>query len=124
MAICLERGANGLPLVQLMRLPPIVSCSLNNNVLTFLVLAYPGCRGKEATKRVSFSCSLSNLLRSRIYDFQLSSIFVSLVFMALLSSAMYFPFSDKLLSMFNLFLPVAGFPIIFTCDALLAWYIP
>jgi len=40
MVICLERGANGLHMVQLMPLPPIISIQ---NGSAFLVPAYPGC---------------------------------------------------------------------------------
>ena len=48
--ICLERGAV-LHMAQLMRLPLTVSCSSKIQIgFTFLVLAYPGCPGKEAVK--------------------------------------------------------------------------
>jgi len=48
--ICLERGAY-LHMAQLMRLPLTVSCSIKIQIgFTFLVLAYPGCPGKEAVK--------------------------------------------------------------------------
>jgi len=48
MVICLERGANNLHMVWLMPLPP---CFIKIQIgLTFLVLAYPGCPGKEAIK--------------------------------------------------------------------------
>ena len=48
--ICLERGAD-LHMAQLMPLPLTVSCSSKIQIgLTFLVLAYPGCPGKEAVK--------------------------------------------------------------------------
>jgi len=51
--ICLERGANDLHMVQLMPLPPIISCFFKiQNGSTFLVPAYPGCHGKEAIKWV------------------------------------------------------------------------
>ena len=46
MVICLERGANDLYMVQLMPLPP-------NHLLLHQNLAYPGCPGKEAAKRLS-----------------------------------------------------------------------
>ena len=52
MVICLERGADCLHMVQLMPLPspnPIISCVIEIQTgFTFLVLAYPGCPGKEA----------------------------------------------------------------------------
>ena len=47
--ICLEWGANDLHMVH-----PIISCFIKIHIgLTFLVLAYPGCPGKEAIKQVS-----------------------------------------------------------------------
>ena len=46
MVICLERGANDLHMAQLM-IPPPHRLLLG---LTFLVPAYPGCRGKEVVK--------------------------------------------------------------------------
>jgi len=50
MVICLERGAD-LHIAQLMPLPLTVSCSSKIQIgFTFLVLAYPGCPGKEAVK--------------------------------------------------------------------------
>jgi len=53
MVICLERGANDLHIVQLMQLPPIISCFIKiHNVSTFLVLAFVGCPGKEAITQV------------------------------------------------------------------------
>jgi len=43
-----------LYMVQLMPLPPIISCFMKIQVdLTFLMPAYPGCPGKEAIKQVS-----------------------------------------------------------------------
>jgi len=52
--VCLERGANDLrDMVQMMPLPPQhdISCFIKIKTgLTFLVLAYPGCSGKEAVK--------------------------------------------------------------------------
>ena len=58
MVICLERGANDLHIVQLMPLPPLVSCFIKIQIgLTFLVPAYPGFPEKEAVKRVSVSLS-------------------------------------------------------------------
>jgi len=57
MVICLEQGVNDLHMVHLMPLPvchPIISCFIKiQNSLTFLVLAYPVCPGKEAVKQVS-----------------------------------------------------------------------
>jgi len=48
--ICLERGAD-LHMAKLMPLPLTVSCSRKIQIgFTFLVLAYPGCPGKEAVK--------------------------------------------------------------------------
>jgi len=48
--ICLEQGAN-LHTAQLMPLLLTVSCSSKIQIgFTFLVLAYPGCPGKEAVK--------------------------------------------------------------------------
>jgi len=50
MVICLERGADML-MAQLMPLPLTVSCSSKIQIrFTILVLAYPGCPGKEAIK--------------------------------------------------------------------------
>ena len=50
MVICLERGAD-LHMAQLMPLPLTVSCSSKIQIgFTVLVLAYPGCPGKEAVK--------------------------------------------------------------------------
>jgi len=54
MVICLEWGANDFHMVQLMPLHPIISCFIEIQVcLIFLVLAYPGCPGKEAVIWVS-----------------------------------------------------------------------
>ena len=54
--ICVERGADCLHMAQLMPLPsenPIISCLISIQTdFTFLVLAYPGCPGKEAIKQV------------------------------------------------------------------------
>jgi len=48
--ICLERGAD-LHMAQLMPLPLTVSCSSKIQIgFTYLVLAYPGCPGKEDVK--------------------------------------------------------------------------
>ena len=50
MVICLEQGAD-LRMAQLMPLPLTVSCFSKIQIgFTFLVLAYPGCPGKEAVK--------------------------------------------------------------------------
>jgi len=57
MVICLERCANDLHIIQLMPLPPTVSCLIQIQIgFTFLVLAYPGRPGKETAKRVSSIC--------------------------------------------------------------------
>jgi len=49
--IFLERGANGLCMVQLMPLPPHhLLLQENPEWFTFLVPAYPGCPGKKAIK--------------------------------------------------------------------------
>ena len=48
--ICLEQGADELQMVQLMPLPPIISCFTKIQIgLTFLVSAYPGWPGKATT---------------------------------------------------------------------------
>jgi len=60
MVISLERDANDLIAFQLMPLPPhpIVSCFIKIQIgLTFMLLAYPGCHGKEAVKWVSVCLS-------------------------------------------------------------------
>ena len=50
--VCLEQGAD-LHTAQLMPLPFTVSCFSKIQIgFTFLVLAYPGCPGKGAVKRV------------------------------------------------------------------------
>ena len=52
MFICPERGTNNLRMFQLMPLPPhhlLLHCVV---ISTFLVLAYPGCPGKEAIKQM------------------------------------------------------------------------
>ena len=52
MVICLEQGANELHMVQLMPMPPIFSCFIKIQiVLTFLVPANLGRRGKEVVRR-------------------------------------------------------------------------
>jgi len=57
MVICLEQGASGMHMVQLMPLPPIISCFIKIQIgLTVLVSAYPGCSGKEAIKQVFLKC--------------------------------------------------------------------
>jgi len=51
------RGANDLHMVQLMPLPPILSCFIKMQVdLTFLVPVYPGCPGRG----VCLSCLSRN----------------------------------------------------------------
>jgi len=51
MVICLEQGANNLHMVQLMPVPPIISCLFKIQIgLFFLVPAYAGCLGKKAVK--------------------------------------------------------------------------
>jgi len=57
MAVCLEQGANDSHMIQLMPLPPRHCFIKIQTGLTFLVLAYPGCRGKEAIKWVSVTLS-------------------------------------------------------------------
>ena len=53
MVICLERGANDLHMVQLMPLPPHhLLLRQNAEWFIILVLAYPGCPGKKAVKRL------------------------------------------------------------------------
>ena len=53
MAICLERGANDLHMVQQMPLPPRhLLLQQNPEWFILLVLAYPGCPGKKAVKRL------------------------------------------------------------------------
>jgi len=53
MVICLDQGANDLHMVQLMPLPPIISCFIKIQIgLTFVLPAYPGCSGKDAAKWV------------------------------------------------------------------------
>jgi len=48
MVICLESGAHGLHMVQLMPLPPIICCFIKiQNGSVFLVPAYPDCPGKR-----------------------------------------------------------------------------
>ena len=54
MVICLEGSENDLHMVQLMPVPPHLSHFIKIHIgLTFVVLAYPGCPGKEANKWVS-----------------------------------------------------------------------
>jgi len=53
MVVCLERGANDLHMVQLMPLPPLyLMLQQNPEWFILLVLAYPGCPGKKAVKRL------------------------------------------------------------------------
>jgi len=47
MVICLERGANGLHMVQLMPLPPHHLFIKIQNCSAFVVLAYPDGPGKR-----------------------------------------------------------------------------
>jgi len=57
--MCLECGANDLHIVQLMPLPPIISCFIEIQIgLTLIVPTYPSCPGKESIKRVSVCFSL------------------------------------------------------------------
>ena len=62
MVICLEHGADCLHMVQLMPLHPKTPSSLvsfkSNSGFTFLVSVYPGCPGKQAIERVSYSSSV------------------------------------------------------------------
>jgi len=52
--ICLEWGANDCIWSSWCHCHPIISCFIKIRIgLTFMVPAYPGCRGKEAVKRVS-----------------------------------------------------------------------
>jgi len=54
MVICVERGADDLHVVQMMPLPPVISCFIELQIgLTFLVLAYPVLLEKESVERVS-----------------------------------------------------------------------
>jgi len=49
MVIYLAQGANDMPVVQLMPLLPVIFCFIKiQNGLTFVMLAYHGCPGKEA----------------------------------------------------------------------------
>jgi len=55
MVICVEQGADCLHMVQLMALhpkPPPSFASFKSRLVFELMLAYPGCPGKEAVKRV------------------------------------------------------------------------
>ena len=53
MGIYQERGANDLHMVQLMPLPPHhILIQQNLEWFILLVLAYPGCPGKKAVKRL------------------------------------------------------------------------
>jgi len=59
MVVCLEWGTDDLHMVQLMQLPPIISCFIRiQNCLTFLVPAYPGCPGKEAVEHYTLKLCL------------------------------------------------------------------
>jgi len=51
MVICLDHGVNDLHIVKLMPLPTYqLLLHYNPEWFTLLVLAYPGCPGKEAIK--------------------------------------------------------------------------
>jgi len=71
MVICLKQSANDLRMVQLMLLPPPVSCFIKILIgLTFLVSASPGCLGKEAVKLMSVSTTrTTTVLRPFIQDY-------------------------------------------------------
>jgi len=61
MVISLYQVANNLHTVQLMSCHLTVPCFIKIHTgLTLLVLAYPGCPGKEATKRMSV-CHMSTV---------------------------------------------------------------
>jgi len=54
MVICVERGADDLHVVQMMPLPPVISCFIELQIgLTFLVLTYPVLLEKESVERLS-----------------------------------------------------------------------
>ena len=54
MVICLERGANDCIHSSWCHCNPVISCFIKIQMgLTFLVLAYPGCPGRETVKQVS-----------------------------------------------------------------------
>jgi len=57
MVICLERSANDLHYGPADATATLSSLALLKSRLTFLVLAYPGCAGKEAVKRMSVCLS-------------------------------------------------------------------
>jgi len=62
--ICVERSTDDLHVVQLMPLPPIISCFIKiQSGSAFLVLAYPGCPVKAAVKWaiVVYMCRWLNL---------------------------------------------------------------
>ena len=61
MVICLERGAD-LHMVQLMPLPPTVSCFSKIQIgFTFLVPAHPGSPRQRAVKRVCVCAAVTDL---------------------------------------------------------------
>jgi len=47
MVICLQRGANDLPMVQLMPMPPPSSLAPVKSRMVYLMPAYPGYLGKR-----------------------------------------------------------------------------
>jgi len=62
---CLQQGADVLHMVQLMPLPPIISCFSKIQIgLTLLVQAYPGCSQKEDIKRVCRYLDSTAILQS------------------------------------------------------------
>jgi len=64
MIICLELSANNLHMVQLMPLPPIISCFIKiQNHSAFLVPAYSDRPGKEAVKLVLSLCDCADIFR-------------------------------------------------------------
>jgi len=62
---CLQQGADALHMVQLMPLPPVISCFSKIQIgLTFLVHAYPGCSQKEVIKRICRYLDSTAILQS------------------------------------------------------------
>ena len=67
MVICLQRDAD-LHMAQLMPLPLTISCFSKIQIgFTFLVLAHPGCPGKEAVKWLCV-CVIPRLSRNRLFN--------------------------------------------------------